>query len=144
MRDFVYPVVVRAILAAFMGLDLEFQVKGAENVPAEGGVLVAFNHVAYVDFILGGYGAWRRRLLRLGHISFFGIALLNLAFANTVSVAGAQTPVLAAWSLVAGAVLMPTICFLAAWRRGFRHLFFLPVLSLISGAVGLLAGGVLQ
>lgn len=96
------------------------------------------------DDWLGGYGAWRRRLLRLGHISFFGIALLNLAFANTVSVAGAQTPVLAAWSLVAGAVLMPTICFLAAWRRGFRHLFFLPVLSLISGAVGLLAGGVLQ
>ncbi len=96
------------------------------------------------DEWLGGYGAWRRRLLRLGHISFFGIAFLNLAFANTVSVAGAQTPVLAAWSLVAGAVLMPTICFLAAWRRGFRHLFFLPVLSLISGAVGLLAGGVLQ
>ncbi len=59
MRDFVYPVVVRAILAAFKGLDLEFQVKGAENVPAEGGVLVAFNHVAYVDFILGGYGAWK-------------------------------------------------------------------------------------
>jgi 1-acyl-sn-glycerol-3-phosphate acyltransferase len=59
MRDFVYPVVVRSILAAFKGLDLEFQVKGAEHVPQEGGVLVAFNHVAYVDFILGGYGAWK-------------------------------------------------------------------------------------
>lgn len=59
MRDYVYPVVVRAILAAFKGLDLEFQVKGADNVPKEGGVLVAFNHVAHVDFILGGYGAWK-------------------------------------------------------------------------------------
>jgi len=59
MRDYVYPVVVRAILAAFKGLDLEFQIKGAEHVPQDGGVLVAFNHVAYVDFILGGYGAWK-------------------------------------------------------------------------------------
>lgn len=95
------------------------------------------------DEWLGGYGSWRRRLLRLGHISFFGIAFLNLAFANTVSVMGAATPAFAAWSLVAGAVLMPAICFLAAWRPGFRHLFFLPVVTLISGAVGLLAGEVL-
>ncbi|HRD89710.1 MAG TPA: hypothetical protein PK752_15835, partial [Accumulibacter sp.] len=68
------------------------------------------------DEWLGGYGSWRRRLLRLGHISFFGIAFLNLAFANTVSLMGAATPAFAAWSLVAGAVLMPAICFLAAWR----------------------------
>lgn len=95
------------------------------------------------DEWLGGYGSWRRRLLRLGHISFFGIAFLNLAFANTVSLAGAATPAFTAWSLVAGAVLMPAICFLAAWRPGFRHLFFLPVVTLISGAVGLLAGEVL-
>lgn len=95
------------------------------------------------DEWLGGYGSWRRRLLRLGHISFFGIAFLNLAFANTVSLMGAATPAFAAWSLVAGAVLMPAICFLAAWRPSFRHLFFLPVVTLISGAVGLLAGEVL-
>lgn len=95
------------------------------------------------DEWLGGYGSWRRRLLRLGHISFFGIAFLNLAFANTVSLAGAATPAFAAWSLVTGAVLMPAICFLAAWRPSFRHLFFLPVVTLISGAVGLLAGEVL-
>jgi len=95
------------------------------------------------DEWLGGYGSWRRRLLRLGHISFFGIAFLNLAFANTVSLAGATAPAFAAWSLVAGAVLMPAICFLAAWRPSFRHLFFLPVVALISGAVGLLAGEVL-
>ncbi|HMF37455.1 MAG TPA: hypothetical protein VKF17_12475, partial [Isosphaeraceae bacterium] len=30
---------------------------------------------------LGGYGSWRRRMLRLGHISFFGTGLLNLSFA---------------------------------------------------------------
>ena len=33
---------------------------------------------------LGGYGSWRRRMLRLGHISMIGTGLLNLAFALSV------------------------------------------------------------
>ena len=33
---------------------------------------------------LGGYNSWKRRLYRLGHISFFGLALMNLAFYFTV------------------------------------------------------------
>ena len=33
---------------------------------------------------LGGYGSWARRLTRLGHISFFGLAFVNLAFVYTV------------------------------------------------------------
>jgi hypothetical protein len=32
---------------------------------------------------LGGYNSWTRRMLRLGHISFFGIAFLNFMFAIT-------------------------------------------------------------
>ena len=33
---------------------------------------------------LDGYGSWRRRLTRLGHTSFFGLAFVNLAFFFTV------------------------------------------------------------
>ena len=33
---------------------------------------------------LGGYSSWERRMIRLAHISFFGIGALNLAFALTV------------------------------------------------------------
>ena len=33
------------------------------------------------DRWLGGYGSWPRRMLRLGHIAFFGVAFLNLALA---------------------------------------------------------------
>ena len=29
---------------------------------------------------LGGYGSYKRRLFRLGHISFFGLGALNLMF----------------------------------------------------------------
>ncbi|MBL8399414.1 MAG: hypothetical protein JNL84_14935 [Candidatus Accumulibacter sp.] len=98
-----------------------------------------FHHQAW----LGGYDSWRRRLLRLGHISFFGIAFLNLAFASTFNLVTGDPPAFAAWSLLAGAVLMPAVCFLAAWRQPFRHLFFLPVLSLLSGVAGVLFGEVL-
>ena len=30
---------------------------------------------------LGGYASWPRRMIRLGHVAFFGIGFLNLAFA---------------------------------------------------------------
>lgn len=93
---------------------------------------------------LGGYASWPRRLLRLGHVSFFGIAFLNLAYAATVRLVG-EPPAGAAisWLLVAGALLMPAVCGLAAWRKPFRHLFFVPVLAL-AAATGLLIDGGLQ
>ena len=94
---------------------------------------------------MGGYGSWRRRLTRLGHISFFGLAFVNLAFVLTVDRMGAAvgepppaSVVLASYLLVAGAVLMPATCFLAAWRRGLRLLFVLPVGCLLVGVLSLL------
>jgi len=91
---------------------------------------------------LGGYQSWPRRLMRLGHISFFGIAFLNLAYANTVWLLGPQSDVpLASVLLVAGAVLMPLVCYLAAWRKPLRHLFPLPVLSLLGATLAFILGG---
>lgn len=90
---------------------------------------------------LGGYSSWQRRMLLLGHISFFGIAFLNFAYANTASVA--SSGLYAAWIsplLIAGAVLMPSVCVLAALHKPLRHLFPLPVVALV-GAVGLLLIG---
>ena len=91
---------------------------------------------------LGGYNSWPRRLLRLGHISFFGLAFLNFAFALTLKLGGeVRGDRAASWLLIAGAVLMPTVCALAAWKKPLRHLFFLPVLSLMGAVVALLHGG---
>ena len=93
------------------------------------------------DDWLGGYGSWQRRMLRLGHVSFFGIAFLNLAFANTLHLLGgmhnAELPSLL---LIAGAVLMPTVCYLAAWNKPLRHLFIVPVASLLGAALALIIG----
>lgn len=90
---------------------------------------------------LGGYGSWRRRLSRLGHISFFGLAFVNFAFAGTVWSYETRTaplpssPLIVATSiaLIAGALLMPAVCYLSAWKKPFRHLFALPVGCLLSG-----------
>ena len=43
---------------------------------------------------LGGYASWRRRMIRLAHIAFFGIGIINLGFHLTVTAQGLSgTPV---------------------------------------------------
>jgi hypothetical protein len=90
---------------------------------------------------MGGYGSFRRRLTRLGHISFFGLGFLNLLFAFThhlASLPGSWGGA-AAGALLTGAITMPTCCFLSAWRKPFRHLFAVPVLAVVGGVTATLA-----
>lgn len=86
---------------------------------------------------LGGYGSWPRRLYRLGHISFFGLGFANLLFWVTVRSLPAEPPTLngASLAFLSGGVMMPLCCLLAAHVPGARHLFALPVLSLIAGGI---------
>jgi hypothetical protein len=73
-------------------------------------------------------------MVRLGHISFFGLGLLNLAYAFSLrGINPAGIGELPGLLLVVGAATMPTLCYLSAWRKSFRHLFFIPVLSTILG-----------
>jgi hypothetical protein len=92
---------------------------------------------------MGGYTSYRRRLARLGHISFFGLGFLNLIFAATAaqfSLAGHNLSI-ASWALILGAATMPLCCFLSAWRKPLRHLFPIPVLSITTGILAILIGG---
>lgn len=89
---------------------------------------------------LGGYASWPRRLMRLGHIAFFGLGLINLGFGLTVHALGldAATVKDASNLLLVGLVSMPTVCYLAAWRKSFRHLFIIPVGSIVAALVVIL------
>ena len=91
---------------------------------------------------LGGYGSFRRRLLRLGHIAFFGLGFVNLLFAFSVRAfpIPALHGVVASGGFIVGTVTMPIICFLTAWRTQFRHLFAVPVAGVLVGIVTLLIG----
>jgi hypothetical protein len=90
---------------------------------------------------LGGYGAWPRRMVRLGHIALAALGLFNIVYGiaplprhGTWQAAGAS------WGLMLGGIAMPLICFLSAWRVQFRKLFFLPVTALIAATVFILIG----
>jgi hypothetical protein len=84
-------------------------------------------------------------MIRLGHVSFFGTGFLNLAFVFSVEHLRLETlPWLASIAFVVGAVAMPTICFLSAWRKSFRHLFFIPVASLFLATADLLFRGFIR
>jgi hypothetical protein len=91
---------------------------------------------------MGGYESYRRRLTRLGHISFFGLGFLNLLFAATARdlfLSGFYLW-LASRTLMLGAITMPVCCFLSAWRKPWRHLFPVPVLSVTTGILSILLG----
>ena len=83
---------------------------------------------------LGGYASHKRRLYRLAHISFFGLALINLMFyftARGFAAASSQTS-FASWGFIAGAMTMPVCCLIMAHRPKLRALFLIPVSCLVA------------
>ena len=88
---------------------------------------------------LGGYGSFPRRMIRLGHIACFGIGLINILFALSVpALTVSRATAVASQLLVIAMITMPLNCFLTAWRKPFRHLFFIPAGSTLGGIAGLL------
>ena len=86
---------------------------------------------------LGGYASFRRRMHRLGHISFFGLGAVNLLFCLTVqnfSLAG-QLVSVASWAFIVGAITMPVCCVVMAHFPKAHLIFAVPVLSLITGGI---------
>ena len=92
----------------------------------------------------GGYGSFRRRMMRLGHIAFFGIGFLNLMFAFSIQVLALPETYerIASIGFLLAMISMPLCCFLSAWKPNFRHLFFIPVSGVMAGIYPLLAAGV--
>ena len=93
---------------------------------------------------MGGYTSLRRRMLRLGHIEFFGMGIVNVLFALTA--AALDLPLaparLASIGFATGALTMPICCFLTAWRPALRVLFPISVAGVLLGMGGLFAGWV--
>lgn len=54
MADLVYPPVIGALKTFWKYLGLRFNSKGVENIPREGGAILAMNHIGYLDFALIG------------------------------------------------------------------------------------------
>jgi hypothetical protein len=90
---------------------------------------------------MGGYGSWRRRMVRLGHIALAALGILNMVYGLAgLPAEGTWQAQAAGIALIVGSVAMPATCFLAAWRMGWRHAFAAPVAALIAAAVCVLLG----
>jgi 1-acyl-sn-glycerol-3-phosphate acyltransferase len=65
MADLVYPPVIAFARTMFTLLGMKITIEGEEHVPADGGAVIACNHVSYLDFIFCGLAARRsKRLVR--------------------------------------------------------------------------------
>lgn len=83
---------------------------------------------------LGGYVSWPRRMIRLAHVAFFGLGFINLLFALTARSLGLDSGLqIISGLLIVGAVAMPAVCYLSAWKPAFRNLFFIPAASVTVG-----------
>jgi len=104
-----------------------------------GGLIGLYFHQ---ESFAGGYASFRRRMMRLGHIAFFGLGIINVVFSLTLEMATIPIdyPTIASLSLIGGAFLMPLICFLTAWKKPFRHFFALPVAGVGVALILLLKG----
>ncbi len=90
----------------------------------------------YNEDFLGGYNSFRRRIVRLGHIALAALGMINILFAiSPLSAESGLRPAIAEWGFVIGGAGMPAVCFLSAWRPGFRHLFFIPVTALVVAVI---------
>lgn len=64
-RDRTYRVVIGLFRRVFRALDLRFDVRGTEHIPASGAAVLACNHIGYLDFTFVGLAASRQdRLVR--------------------------------------------------------------------------------
>lgn len=90
---------------------------------------------------LGGYASHRRRMYRLGHISFFGLGTINLLFYFTAGLFATAHSLLAIASgaFIVGALTMPVCCAIMAHYPKAHLIFTIPVLSLIAGGILTLA-----
>lgn len=57
MLDLTYPPIIVTAKLGFRALGQRFDMTGTEHVPRKGGVLLAVNHIGYVDFVYGGLAA---------------------------------------------------------------------------------------
>lgn len=90
----------------------------------------------------GGYNSFRRRIVRLGHISLAAMGMMNVLFSLSPWPAPGDWRCSAAEiAFIVGGVSMPSVCFLSGWRKPFRHLFFIPVTALILAGIWTLQGG---
>ncbi len=93
---------------------------------------------------LGGYTSLTRRYLRLGHIAFIALSIINILYGRELESAGIPAYVGSIGSplMIFGAAGVPLVCISAAFFRKAKYFLPLPALAVLVG-IGILVIGMI-
>ena len=91
---------------------------------------------------LGGYASVTRRYLRLGHVAFIALPIINIIYGNELASAdlGDTMKYIGSYLMIFGAVGVPLTCISAAFIRKTRYFLPLPASAILVGTVILVIG----
>ena len=91
---------------------------------------------------LGGYAALPRRYLRLAHVAFIALPIINILYGHELGSTDLAENVrsIGAALMVFGAVGIPLTCLAAAFKPKTKYFFPLPASALLVGAVIMVVG----
>ncbi len=94
---------------------------------------------------LGGYASIARRYLRLGHVAFIALSIINILYGKELGDIDLPLHVknIGSYLMLFGAAGVPLTCISAAFFRKTKYLLPLPALAILTGTSILVIGMIL-
>ena len=86
---------------------------------------------------LSGYASWERRMLRLSHVAFIFLSILNIVYGHELI----NVNLSASWKqagsilIIIGAIGIPTVVFTAAFYKKILYWLAIPIIALTSSTL---------
>ena len=91
---------------------------------------------------LGGYASVTRRYLRLGHVAFIALSIINILYGKELASVDLSDNMknIGSYLMIFGAVGVPITCISAAFKRKTRYFLPVPVSAILIGTIILVRG----
>jgi len=91
---------------------------------------------------LGGYASVTRRYLRLGHVAFIALSIINILYGKELPLVDLSDSMknIGSYLMIFGAVGVPVTCVSAAFIRKIKYFLPLPASALLIGTIILVIG----
>ena len=91
---------------------------------------------------LGGYASVTRRYLRLGHIAFIALSIINILYGKELASVDLSDNMknIGSFLMIFGAVGVPVTCVSAAFIRKIKYFLPLPASAILIGTIILIIG----
>ena len=91
---------------------------------------------------LGGYASIARRYLRLGHVAFIALSIINILYGKELGDIDLPIHVknIGSYLMIFGAIGVPLTCISSAFFRKIKYFLPLPALAVLAGASILVIG----